>query len=81
MKKAVALSYDSKVDTSPRLVAKGSGKLAQNIIDIAKEHNLPIKEDPDLIELLSKVDLNQEVPSNMYKAIAEVFKFLYEINK
>ncbi len=81
MKKAVALSYDSKVDISPRLVAKGSGKLAQNIIDIAKEHNLPIKEDPDLIELLSKVDLNQEVPSNMYKAIAEVFKFLYEINK
>jgi flagellar biosynthesis protein len=80
MKKAVALSYDSAINNSPKVVGKGSGKLADRIIDIAKQNNLPIKEDPNLIELLSKVELDKEVPSNMYKAVAEVFKFLYEVS-
>jgi len=53
--------------------------LAKNIINLAKSHDIPIKEDADLIEVLSKVDLNEEVPPNLYKAVAEIFSFLYQM--
>jgi len=53
--------------------------LANKIISLAKEHDIPIKEDPDLIEILSKVEVDQEIPPNLYKAVAEIFSFLYKI--
>ena len=56
-------------------------KIANRIIDLAKEHDIPIKEDPDLIEILSKVEVDQEIPPNLYKAVAEIFSFLYKITK
>ena len=78
-KKAVALGYNRQKDNSPKVVATGSGEIAKNIINLAKSHNIPIKEDADLVEVLSKVDLNQEIPPNLYKAVAEIFSFLYKI--
>lgn len=81
MKKAAALRYDAKKESAPRVVAKGKGQCAQNIIKIAQLHNLPIKKDEDLIELLSKVELDKEVPEAMYKAVAEVFSFIYKVTK
>ena len=81
MKKAAALRYDAKKESAPRVVAKGQGQSAQNIIKIAQLHNLPIKKDEDLIELLSKVELDKEVPEAMYKAVAEVFSFIYKVTK
>lgn len=81
MKKAVALGYDQEKDRAPRVVAKGKGASAENIIKIAQLHNLPIKEDADLVELLSKVELDREVPEKLYVAVAEVFSFLYKITK
>lgn len=78
-KKAVALGYNKKTDNAPKVLATGSGEIAKNIINLAREHKIPIKEDPDLIEILSKVEINQEIPPNLYKAIAEVFSFLYKI--
>jgi len=79
--KAVALRYDPKKENSPRVLAKGEGHTAKNIIKIAKEYDLPIQKDEDLIELLSKVELNKEVPENLYKAVAEVFSFIYKVTK
>ncbi|HEX5329797.1 EscU/YscU/HrcU family type III secretion system export apparatus switch protein [Sulfuricurvum sp.] len=79
MKKAVALSYDLDKDRAPRVVAKGKGQSAENIIKIAQLHNLPIKEDEDLVEMLSKVELDREVPEKLYLAVAEVFSFIYKI--
>ncbi len=55
------------------------GEIANKIISLAKEHDIPIKEDPDLIEILSKVEVDQEIPPNLYKAVAEIFSFLYKI--
>ncbi|MCI4406980.1 MAG: EscU/YscU/HrcU family type III secretion system export apparatus switch protein [Sulfuricurvum sp.] len=81
MKKAVALGYDQDKNRAPRVVAKGKGASAENIIKIAQLHNLPIKEDADLVELLSKVELDREVPEKLYVAVAEVFSFLYKITK
>jgi flagellar biosynthesis protein len=78
MKKAAALRYDKTKENAPRVVAKGDGFTAENIIKIAQLHNLPIKKDEDLIELLSKVELDKEVPEALYKAVAEVFSFIYK---
>jgi len=80
-KKAVALRYDKEKENAPRVVAKGEGKSAENIIKIAQLHNLPIKKDEDLIELLSKVELDKEVPEALYRAVAEVFSFIYKVSK
>ena len=79
MRKAAALRYDTSKESAPRVVAKGQGKSADNIIKIAELHNLPIKKDEDLIELLSKVELDKEVPAELYKAVAEVFSFIYKV--
>ena len=78
MKKAAALRYNTEKESAPRVIAKGKGKSADNIIKIAELHNLPIKKDEDLIELLSKVELDKEVPAALYKAVAEVFSFIYK---
>ena len=77
--KAVALGYNRQKDNAPKVLATGSGEVAKNIINLAKSHDIPIKEDADLIEVLSKVDLNEEVPPNLYKAVAEIFSFLYQM--
>ncbi len=79
--KAAALRYDKEKENAPRVVAKGEGKSAENIIKIAELHNLPIRKDEDLIELLSKVELDKEVPEALYKAVAEVFSFVYKATK
>lgn len=77
--KAVALKYDKTKDNAPKVIGKGKGEIASNIVKLAKEHDIPIKKDEDLVELLSKVDIDKEIPPNLYKAVAEVFSFLYKI--
>lgn len=79
MKKAVALRYDPSKEDSPRVIATGKGSTAENIIKIAELHNLPIRKDEDLVELLSKVELDKEIPEKLYVAVSEVFRFLYNI--
>ena len=80
MKKAAALRYDKNKEQAPRVVAKGEGESAKNIIKIAQLHNLPIKKDEDLVELLSKIELDKEVPEALYKAVAEIFVFIYKFS-
>ncbi len=80
-RKAAALKYDMQKDNAPKLVAKGEAQVAKNIIKIAQENNLPIKRDEDLIELLSKLDIDKEIPASMYKAVAEIFSFIYNLTK
>ncbi|MDY0052699.1 MAG: FlhB-like flagellar biosynthesis protein [Aliarcobacter sp.] len=78
--KAIALKYDMEKDNAPKITAKGKGETASNIIKIAKEHDIPIKEDADLIELLSQIDIDKEIPGSMYKAVAEIFSFIYDLS-
>jgi len=77
--KAAALQYDHLSQNAPKVIAKGEGSIAKNIIKIAKDNNLPIKKDEDLVELLSKLDIDKEIPTEMYKAVAEIFSFIYGI--
>jgi len=78
--KAVALKYDGKKDKAPRVVAKGRGAIAEKIIDIAKEHHVPLYEDKNLIQILEALDLETEVPPELYRAVAEVLAFIYRLN-
>lgn len=77
--KAVALKYDREKSGAPKVVASGKGEVANNIIKLAQEHDIFIKKDADLVELLSKIELNKEIPPMLYKAVAEVFSFIYKI--
>jgi flagellar biosynthesis protein len=79
--KATAIKYKAEEDNAPKVVAKGSGKLAEKIIAIAKQHNVPLKEDPQLVEILSTLDLYQEIPPELYRAVAEVLAYVYRVSK
>ncbi|MDI6752210.1 MAG: EscU/YscU/HrcU family type III secretion system export apparatus switch protein [bacterium] len=81
MKKAVALRYKMDRDRAPLLVAKGQGQVAERIIEIAREHKIPIHIDPDLALILSKLYLDEEIPPSLYNAIASVIAFVLGIEK
>ena len=78
---AVALRYEPKKDRAPRIAAKGQGPLAERILELAKIHGVPIREDGDLVQLLSKLELESEIPPDLYKVIAEVLIFIYSTNQ
>ena len=78
--RAVALKYESKSDNAPKVIAKGKGKVAEKIIDIAKKHNILIHDDPDLIEVLSQLDIYEEIPTELYAVVAELLAFIYVLN-
>ncbi len=73
--KAVALHYDGR--DAPRLTAKGDGEIAKAIIERAKEHGVPLQENGELCALLARVELGDEVPRELYVAVAEVLAFAY----
>lgn len=80
-KRAVALKYQQKLHNAPKVIAKGKGKMAEKIIEIAREHNIYIQNDPDLIEILSQLDLNEEIPPDIYVVVAELLAFVYSLNR
>ena len=79
-KKAVALRYKTGDDNAPRVTAKGTDLIAEKIIEMARKHGIPIKDDPDLIEVLSRLDLNEEIPPELYVVVAELLAFVYRLN-
>jgi flagellar biosynthesis protein len=76
---ASALGYDPLKDSAPRVLAKGRGQVAQNIIDLAIANGIPIQEDPILTAALSTIDVNEEIPPELYAVVAEVFAYIYRI--
>jgi flagellar biosynthesis protein len=71
---AVALEYDFK--GAPRVTAKGRGAVAESILALAREHGVTVEENPILAEALSGIDLDQEIPEALYRAVAEVLTFV-----
>ncbi|MEX3621137.1 EscU/YscU/HrcU family type III secretion system export apparatus switch protein [Viridibacillus arvi] len=80
-KEAIALSFNPGGSEAPKVVAKGKGKVAENILEQAKENDIPIQEDPTLVQLLGQLDLNESIPEELYQAVAEVFAFIYRLDK
>jgi flagellar biosynthesis protein len=78
---AATIEYDSKRDAAPRVTAKGRGLVAEKIIKLAMEHNIPIKQDPALVQILSRLDIDEQIPLEIYKAIAEILAFVYSVNE
>ncbi len=74
---AVALKWDGS--GAPRVTAKGRGETAQRILKLAQEHGIPLQHEQDIVELLLLVDLDREIPQNLYVAVAEIIAFAYSL--
>lgn len=75
---AVALAYHSG-DSAPRVVAKGRGMVAEQIIERAREHGVAIHESKELVSLLMQVELDDRIPPALYRAVAELLAWLYRV--
>jgi flagellar biosynthesis protein len=81
LRQAVALKYVPKVDRVPKITAKGSGLVAEKILELAKRHGVPIQEDPALVQILAQLDFYQEIPPSVYGVVAEILAFIYKMNQ
>jgi flagellar biosynthesis protein len=79
-RQAVALKYTPKEDPAPRVTAKGSGVIADRILELARQNNIPIRQDRNLVRVLSLLDLDEQIPPTVYKAVAEVLAFVYRLS-
>jgi flagellar biosynthesis protein len=79
--KVVALKYDVLKQGAPRVVAKGQGSLAERMLEVAREHGIPLKHDPELVEILSQLEVGKDIPAELYQAVAEVMIFIYKMNQ
>ena len=77
-KKAAALKYE-RGKGAPRVVAKGEGKLAERIVELAKEAGVPVLEDKGLVEFLMEVEVGEEIPPELYRAVARILAYIYRI--
>lgn len=78
--KALALRYKRGVDSAPKMTAKGRGALADKILAVARENNIPIKQDKALLDALYRLEINEEIPDELYRVVAEVLAFIYRMN-
>ncbi|MFQ5487469.1 MAG: EscU/YscU/HrcU family type III secretion system export apparatus switch protein [Gammaproteobacteria bacterium] len=72
---AVTLHYDG--DNAPQVSAKGAGSLAEQILSLAREHDIPLHEDEQLVEVLAQLELGDEIPETLYQVVAEIIAFVY----
>lgn len=78
---AVALGYAPTQDQAPRVLAKGQGWLARQIIELAEANGVEIREDPDLVQILAQVDVDSEIPLEAFTVVAEILSYVYEKNQ
>lgn len=79
-KKSVALSYGEE-DLAPKIIAKGRGRLAERIVEKAKEEDIYIHKDEKLVKDLIDLELYQEIPEELYDIVAKIILFVYSIDK
>ena len=79
-KKAAALRYDQARGMAPRVVASGKGRIAEQIIRVARENGVPMVEDRNLVNVLEALELESEIPAALYQAVAEILVFIYRLN-
>ena len=80
-KKAVALKYDMQQDVAPRVVAKGRGHVAEHILETAQKSSVPVYRNKTLVNMLMALEIDREIPPELYKAIAEVMAYVYKLDK
>src|SRR5437879_9172765 len=77
----VALRYRAGEDHAPRVTAKGSGYVADKILELARKHYIPVRQDKTLVQVLSALDLNEAIPPHVYKVVAEILAFVYRLGR
>jgi flagellar biosynthesis protein len=79
---AIALRYSpTDGESAPKITAKGDGYLAEEILRIARENDVPLRQDAALAGALASLDVGQQIPSELFRAVAEVLTFVYKMNK
>ena len=79
IKKAVALQYNINEDDAPKIIASGRGEMAERIIKEAGKYNIPIKENKDIVEVLVQLNIGDQIPPELYRAVAEILNFIYRM--
>lgn len=79
--RAIGLQYDPEKDNAPKVKVRGAGFLAERIIKMARQYGVPIKQDSELVETLYALDINQEIPPELYRAVAEILAYIYRMSK
>jgi flagellar biosynthesis protein len=79
--KAVALKYERGKDRAPKVTAKGRGQVAEKILALARQNGVAIEKDTTLLEALYRLDINEEIPEELYKVVAEILAFVYRMNR
>jgi len=79
-REALGLRYDPEREGAPRVVARGRGELAERILAMAQAHGVAVRHDPDLVALLGAARVGEEVPEELYAAVAHVIAFLWRVN-
>lgn len=78
---AIALSYKPHILDAPKVIAKGKGEIASNILAKAKEHKIPVQEDSSLLELLGQLEIDEAIPEELFAAVSEVFAYIYQLDR
>ena len=81
IKTAVALGYDPNEDGAPRVIASGKGALAEKIIEQAQENKIPVHEDDKLADTLSRLEIGEMIPPELYEVVAEILVFVDAMDK
>lgn len=76
----VALKYDADENNAPTVIAKGRGHVAQEILDIARQHDIPLQGNDELVAVLSQLELGQEIPEALYESVAQILAFIYALD-
>ncbi len=80
-KQAIALAYDPNEDGAPRVIASGKGQIAEKIIESAQENDIPVHEDSKLADTLSKLEIGEMIPPELYEVVAEILVFVDAMDK
>ena len=80
-RKAVAIRYDMEQDTAPRVIAKGKGHVAEHILAAAQKNSIPVYQNKTLVNMLMALEIDREIPPDLYKAVAEVMAYVYKMDK
>lgn len=79
--KAVALGFNEKKDSAPKVIASGAGLIAEQIIEIARENNIPVHKDAELAQVLSVLEIDSYIPIEVYGTVAKILSYIYEQNR
>ncbi|WP_255592308.1 EscU/YscU/HrcU family type III secretion system export apparatus switch protein [Thermosulfurimonas sp. F29] len=77
----MALKYEPEKDGAPRVVAKGQGRLAELILEVARRHGIPVREDSELVRELFRLEIEAEIPPELYEAVAVILAWAYRLNR